>query len=48
MVFVPFQGIHFFNYKGEENHDKGRKKVFVPFQGIHFFNIFIFTQIMEC
>ena len=38
LVFVPFQGIHFFNLKLKPKKMKWSKKVFVPFQGIHFFN----------
>ena len=36
-VFVPFQGIHFFNLN-EEADGVVIELVFVPFQGIHFFN----------
>ena len=37
-VFVPFQGIHFFNRNYTRLSVKNWTRVFVPFQGIHFFN----------
>ena len=37
-VFVPFQGIHFFNTAYGIAKALNVKVVFVPFQGIHFFN----------
>ena len=37
-VFVPFQGIHFFNIADRTGISESKLSVFVPFQGIHFFN----------